>query len=156
MSRATEKGLECYNQNPASGKVEDLQLTGTGGWTASFTNAFKRGKGDLYLEKELVAATGFNPDELPEGTKFSFTIALIEDILDDVKVQVTYKGKEAKEETLDNGTLTVQMEADEHVTITRSACWKIPHYRSNDSFLCQQVCSERWRSMGGAAQYING
>ncbi len=98
MSHATEKGLECYNQNPTSGKVEDLQLTGTGGKTASFTNAFKRGKGNLYLEKELVAATGFNP----EG----------------VKVQVAYKDGAAQEETLDNGALTVQMEADEHVTIT--------------------------------------
>ena len=95
---AAEKGLECYNQNPASGKVEDLQLTGTGGRTASVTNAFKRGKGDLYLEKELVAATGFNPGELPQGTKFIFTIALSKDILDDVKVQVTYKGKEASDQ----------------------------------------------------------
>ena len=115
---AAEKGLECYNQNPASGKVEDLQLTGTGGKTASFTNAFKRGKGDLYLEKELVAATGFNPDELPQGTKFSFTIALTEDILDDVKVQVAYNGGAAQEVTLNNGALTVQIEADEYMTIT--------------------------------------
>ncbi|MBE6967119.1 MAG: hypothetical protein E7444_01585 [Ruminococcaceae bacterium] len=113
-----EKGLECYNQNPTSGKVEDLQLTGTGGRTASFTNTFKRGKGDLYLEKKLVAATGFNPGELPEGTKFSFTIALSEGILDDVKVQVAYNGGAAQEVTLNDGALTVQMEADEHVTIT--------------------------------------
>ena len=114
---AAEKGLECYNQNPASGKVEDLQLTGTGGRTASFTNAFKRGKGDLYLEKELVAATGFNPGELPQGTKFIFTIALTEDIPDSVKVRVAYNGGAAQEVTLNDGALTVQMEADEYVTM---------------------------------------
>lgn len=112
------KGLEAYNQNPSTGEVTDLQLIGTGKKKAAFTNAFKRGKGNLYLEKELVAATGFNPDELPKDTEFSFTVTLTEDVLDGVKVQVAYNGGVAEEVTLNNGSLTVQIEADEHVTIT--------------------------------------
>jgi len=64
-----------------------------------------------------VAATGFNPGELPQGTKFIFTIALTEDIPDSVKVRVAYNGGAAQEVTLNDGALTVQMEADEYVTI---------------------------------------
>ena len=112
---AAGKGLDAYEQNPVS---IGLQLTGTGNQTATFTNTFKRGKGNLYLEKELVAATGFNPSELPKDTIFSFTITLTKDVPENMKVQVAYNGGTAQEVTVTGGSLTVEMKADENVTIT--------------------------------------
>ena len=111
------RGLDAYKRDPET--VTDLQLTGTNEEkAAAFTNTFKRGKGDLYLEKELVAATGFNQNELPKDTKFGFTVALSQDVPDDVTVQVSYDGGAAEAVTLHNGSLTVALMAGHNVTIT--------------------------------------
>lgn len=102
--------------------------------TAAFTNTLKRGTGSLYLEKELIAATGFNPNELPKGTKFSFEIELLEQppvqdttfetIFSPEKYKILNSSNELVDGdaaptsiTLKNGKFTVEIQAGQSVTV---------------------------------------
>jgi len=93
--------------------------------TASFTNTVIRKTGNLYLEKELVAAPGYNPDALPEGTKFIFAIELLEGVpSEDKTFTVEYSSEQytdgaatATSVTMTGGSFTVTLEADQNVTI---------------------------------------
>lgn len=94
--------------------------------TVHFVNTVKRKTGSLYLEKELVAATGFNPAELPTDTKFSFSIQLMEDPpAGNTPIGLTYDpvgyttGETAETSaTMVNGVFSVTLQRDQNVTMT--------------------------------------
>ena len=92
--------------------------------TASFTNTVIRKSGSLYLEKELVAAPGYDPNKLPEGTKFGFTVQLLEEIPNATNVTMTYAPATYSDgtaapttATLTNGQMVIYVEANQSVTI---------------------------------------
>ena len=90
---------------------------------AQFTNQLIRKTGNLYLEKELVAAPGFNPGELPVGTRFSFTVTLLEDApSENLTFEVTCKDQNgtatSTNVTMSQGQFTVELEADQSVTVS--------------------------------------
>ena len=120
----TEGEDTAYVQAPDGLTVSGLVIP-TSEAKAEFTNQLIRKTGELCLEKELVAATGFNPDELPQGTKFSFTVALREGVpAEDRKCTLTYStdtytdGTAAPTSvTMSNGVFKVELEAGQNVTI---------------------------------------
>lgn len=122
----TESADSDYVQtaNSETLTVSDLVLPSENTVKATFTNTVKRKTGSLYLEKELVAAPGFT-GELPTGTKFTFTIALLEQIPSGEKtIPLIYSPAPysdgtaaATTATMSGGKFTVTLEAGQNVTM---------------------------------------
>lgn len=119
----TEAADAAYVQSPDSLTVTGLEIPAEV-VQASFTNTLRRGSGDLYLEKELVAAPGFHAD-LPEGTKFSFTVELLEAVPAAEKTFAVVYSEAAYTDhtatatnvTMTGGKFTLTVEAGWHVTV---------------------------------------
>jgi len=131
--QVTEAEDAVYVQAPSNRTVSGLVIPAEE-VKASFTNTLKRKTGDLYLEKELIPAEGFNPAELPQGTKFSFEIELLEQPpVQDTTFKTVFSPKMYKilntsnelvdgdaaptSITMKNGKFTVEIQAGQSVTV---------------------------------------
>ncbi len=121
----SESANENYVQAP-NGLTESNLTIPADSAKASFFNTVKRKSGKLYLEKELIAATGYNPNDLPKDTKFSFTIELLEEAPEgDKTFTVTYSPQQdpngtvaTTSVTMTDGRFLVSLEADQNVTVS--------------------------------------
>lgn len=124
VTESADSDYVQITENSDSLTVSELVLPSENTVKATFTNTVKRKTGSLYLEKELVAAPGFT-GELPTGTKFTFTIALLEQIPSGEKtIPLTYSpatysdGATAEASaTMVDGKFTVTLEAGQNVTM---------------------------------------
>ena len=124
--QVTEAKDTEYYQNPTSLTVSDLELPSDDQSTATFTNTVKRQTGSLSLEKELVAAPGYHPGELPTDTKFSFTIELLEGVLtSDQTISLAYSPAAYSDGsavptsvTMSEDRFTVTLEANQTLTMS--------------------------------------
>lgn len=106
--------------------VTDLELPSDDQSTAAFTNTVKRKTGSLSLEKELVPAPGYHPDELPTDTKFSFTIELLEGVPTSAQtISLAYSPAKYSDDsaaptfvTMSEDRFTVTLEASQTVTMS--------------------------------------
>ncbi|MBO5975931.1 MAG: hypothetical protein J6P94_01980, partial [Oscillospiraceae bacterium] len=114
----TEASDADYNQSDLT--VSGLVIPAETAPVAEFFNELIRPDGSLYLEKELVAAEGFN-NELPVGTVFSFTVELTE-LPPQVKEITISKNlgtdkEEIIQENMVDGRFTIELMAGENVII---------------------------------------
>lgn len=131
--QVTEAEDAVYVQAPSNRIVSGLVIPAEE-VKASFTNTVKRKSGGLYLEKELIPAEGFIPNELPQGTKFSFEIELLEQPpVQDTAFKTVFSPKKYKilntsnelvdgddaptSITMKNGKFTVEIQAGQSVTV---------------------------------------
>lgn len=150
--KVTETVNTAYTQTPTDLTVSVTIPAET--TEAEFVNQLKRPTGSLSLTKILEAATGFNPDELPKGTKFSFTIELTEQPPTDSQTfTVVYNETTFTDGTatptsvaMANGTFTVELEAGQTVTISGLPIGKyriteatIPQYANNFAHIVNGV-----------------
>ena len=157
------KAYYTTTANGANGYSANVTLTVdslTG--TVNFVNAFKRTKGNLYLEKVLVEAPGFNSNELPTDTEFSFTIQLADDVPNSMDVQVSYSNGTVHQVTTINGSLTVNLKAGENVTITglpvgeyRITEATIPSYANKFALKVNDAWVEQPVTSAGGSMYLD-
>lgn len=131
--QVTEAEDAVYVQAPSNRIVSGLVIPAEE-VKASFTNTVKRKSGGLYLEKELIPAEGYIPNELPQGTKFSFEIELLEQPpVQDTAFKTVFPPKKYKilntsnelvdgddaptSITMKNGKFTVEIQAGQSVTV---------------------------------------
>ncbi len=126
-----------YNQSALN--VSGLEIPADTAPVARFTNKLIRPNGSLCLEKELVAAEGFNPDNLPTDQVFSFSVELTEmPPQGAVEITVSKNGGAAEAAQMVNGKFSIELMKDEWIRIDglpvgnyRISETTIPHYANN-------------------------